>query len=51
MEKILQVHTQVEVLIKDKKGEYTPFGKQIEAEFEKRWNLATPIPINKVQPH
>lgn len=46
-----QVHTQVEVLIKDKKGEYTPFGKQIEAEFEKRWNLATPIPINKVQPH
>ncbi len=40
-----QVVTQVEVLIKDKKGEYTPFGKQIEAEFEKRWNLATPVPL------
>jgi len=39
------VLTQVEVLIKDKKGEYTPFGKQIEAEFEKRWNLATPVPL------
>jgi hypothetical protein len=33
---------QLEVLIKNKKGEYTPFGRLIEAEFEKRWKLASP---------
>jgi hypothetical protein len=38
-----QVAPQLEVLIKDKKGEYTLLGKYIEGEFETRWNLATPI--------
>jgi hypothetical protein len=40
-----QVLPQLEVLIKDEKGEYTPFGKLVEAEFEKRWDLARPAPL------
>jgi hypothetical protein len=36
---------QLEVLIKNEKGEYTPFGRLIEAEFEKKWNIATPTPL------
>jgi hypothetical protein len=39
------IFTQLEVLIKDKKGQYTPFGKLIEEDFEKRWSLATPVPL------
>jgi hypothetical protein len=40
-----QLLPQLEVLIKNEKGEYTPFGRLIEAEFEKRWNIATLIPL------
>jgi hypothetical protein len=36
---------QLEVIIKNEKGEYTSFGRLIEAEFEKRWNIATLTPL------
>ncbi len=36
---------QLEVLIKNEKGKYTPFGRLIEAEFEKRWNIAILTPL------
>lgn len=39
-----QTLPQLEVLIKDEKGEYTIFGRLIEAEFETKWSLATPAP-------
>lgn len=40
-----QYCTQLEVMIKNEKGEYTYFGKQIEAEFETMWDSAMVVPF------
>ncbi|HEY1354320.1 MAG TPA: hypothetical protein VGF67_32320 [Ktedonobacteraceae bacterium] len=40
-----QLFPQLEVAMMDETGQYTPFGKYIEAEFEARWSLATAAPL------